>query len=216
MLEARQNVITAMLSVAAVLGGGIKSLAHYERVITSNVKDFYAGRRDASEFIDRMIAAVEEQMRRAWNDGMRANDLDPSRDMKPEWEDILQDVINSELDHILDFAEAIETAKEVETPVDGLLSRAQLWINRYNDTVNLSKLTTRPDDRYAWRLGATEQHCSTCGALNGKVATAKDWLASGYRPQNPPNSKLECGGWRCDCSLEYTEDKATQEGAPGI
>jgi len=211
MLEARHNVINAMLSIAAMLDGAHKTVGYYDRVLSKDVRAFYDGRMEAGAFIDDHIRLIEEQMRRAWNEGMRANDLDPNRDMKPEWEAVLQSVIESEMDHVLDFAQAIEDAAAAGQPIDGLLARAKLWVNRYNETVNLAKLTTRPKDRYKWLIGSTAEHCGTCIGLNGKVATAEEWIASGYRPQG---RMLECGGWNCQCKLVYTEEPVTQKGIP--
>jgi hypothetical protein len=214
MLEARQNVIDAMLMIASMLGNDyVKTVAHYTRVIQRAARAFYSGRIDSGEFIGRMIEVIEVQMRKAWYEGMRANDLDPERDMKPEWENILQGVINGEFEYVLDYAADIEKAAAEGLPVSPLEARADLWANRYNEVVNLSKLTTRPHDRYKWVMGATEQHCETCAGLHGKIASAADWLGSGYRPQG---RNLACGGWRCQCRLEYTEEPPTQIGPPRI
>ena len=46
---------------------------------------------------------------------MRENDLDPQRDMKPEWEAVLQDAIAGQLDYVEPFADAILAAKEAGT-----------------------------------------------------------------------------------------------------
>ena len=211
MLEARRNVIDAMLAISGMLDGAHKTVAYYERVLSKDVRGLYNGTMDMGAFVDDHIRLVEEQLRRAWNEGMRANDLDPTRDMKPEWEAILQDVIAEEFTYIEDFGAAIEKAALEEQPIDGLLGRAKLWTNRYNEVVNLAKLTTRPKDRYKWVIGSTAEHCSTCIGLNGKVATAEEWLASGYRPQG---RNLECGGWNCQCRLIYTEEPVTQKGTP--
>lgn len=70
--------------------------------------------------------------------------------------------------------------------------------------------------RLVWRLGATEQHCATCFALDGTVATVTAWGASGLRPQAAPNPRLECGGWRCDCSLTPTDQELTLGGIPVV
>jgi cytochrome c len=120
------------------------------------------------------------------------------------------------MEHILGFAAAIQAAILSKDPIQPLLDRVSLWANRYNEIVNLAMITCRPNDRFAWRLGATEQHCTTCAALNGVVATGAQWEASGYHPQNAPNAMLECGGWRCDCRMEYTEDKLTEGGIPRV
>lgn len=214
MFEARQNVIDAMLMIASMLGNDyVKTVAHYTRVIQRAARAFYSGRIDSGEFIGRMIEVIEVQMRKAWYEGMRANDLDPAKDMQPDWEKLLQSVIDGEFNYVLDYASAIEQAAAAQSPITPLLDRADLWANRYNEVVNLSMLTTRPQDRYKWVMGATEQHCETCYGLNGKIATAADWLGSGYRPQG---RNLKCGGWRCQCRLEYTEEKPTQIGAPMV
>lgn len=156
-------------------------------------------------FIDIMINAVEEQMRKAWYAGMRSNGLRVPQDMTPEFEGELQRIINSEFDHILDFAQAVEDARVNARPVDSLVARSKLWANRYNDTENYARIYTKPQDRYEWVLGPTEEHCTTCASLSGVVATGEQWRLSGYRPQNPPNGKLECGGWRCRCELQRTD-----------
>ena len=187
-----------------------KTVAYFDRVLNGAVLGLYRGDIGREEFVDELFRLLDEQYRRAWNEGMRENDLDPQRDMKPEWEAVLQDAIAGQLDYVEPFADAILAAKEAGTPVGPLQSRVSLWSNGYNAIVQLSIITTRPDDRYRWEVGPTE-HCSTCEALNGIVATAKDWQESGYAPQG---RMLECGGYRCQCRWVYTEDPVTPGGIP--
>jgi hypothetical protein len=99
----------------------------------------------------------------------------------------------------------VDAAKN-ELGWDGMLARAELWANRYTDTVNIAILTTK-EQKLVWNLGATEEHCETCAALNGIVAWASEWELANVHPQSPPNDLLECGGWKCDCSLEPTEKR---------
>ena len=86
-----------------------------------------------------------------------------------------------------------------------------MWAHRYTDVVNQAKVWfgKRKKVKLKWEMGATEEHCATCAALNGIVAYAEDWERSGIHPQNPPNQALECGGWRCDCALVPTTERAT-------
>ena len=119
------------------------------------------------------------------------------------------------MDHILDYARQIEQAAANQAPIAPLMGRVALWVNRYQDVLNLSLITTaKQDDRFKWIYGDT-QHCGTCASLNGVVATKEQWDASGFRPQNPPNQMLDCGGWRCQCRLEKTEEPVTEGGIPG-
>lgn len=194
----------------------LKTVDYYDRALNRDVLDFYRGDMESGEFIEDMIRLIEGQFSRAWNEGMRNVGLDPGKDMTPEWESILQGEIDAELDHVLDFAQAIEDARLAGTPVAPLQGRVSLWVNRYNEIVNLAERTCEPQMNFMWVLGATEEHCSTCAALNGIIATGDDWERSGYHPQGAPNDKLECGGWRCDCSLEPTDDKVTEGGIPNV
>lgn len=194
----------------------LKTTGHFRRVMRRATLDFYRGDIDAFEFIDVMIALVEDQLRRAWNEGMRAMGLDPKKDMLPEWEEILAQEIGKQLNFVLQYAEDIEKARAEESGVDALYSRIEMWVNRFNEVVNLAKTVVGGKEKLVWRLGRTEQHCITCYTLNNVVAYAEEWRASGYKPQNAPNPMLECGGWRCDCSLIPTKKYRTRGGIPEI
>lgn len=205
--EAHDIELPLDLAVTMFCVGAVKTEAYYDRVLERAVRDLYNGRITADELLDTMIRLLDEQMRRAWNEGMRQNGLDPAQDMTDEWEAQLQGIIDSEFSHVEQFISDVEAARDTGAPIDPLLSRAQLWAGRYNDVVNQSILATaEPQDKFEWIYGDT-QHCSTCEALNGLVASAAEWEQSGFRPQSPPNDMLECGGWRCQCRLEPTDKR---------
>ena len=183
----------------------LKTIGYYDRSLSAAVRDFYKGEIDSGEFIDEMIRLIEGQLTRAWNEGMRENGLDPRKDLTDAWREVLQGEVNSEFDHVLDFAADVERAAQQQLPLAPLMQRVQMWVNRYTDVLNLSIITTaKQEDRFKWIYGDTH-HCETCAMLNGVVATKEQWDASGFRPQNPPNEMLECGGWRCQCRLEKTD-----------
>ena len=194
-----------------------KTYAFFDRKVKQLTRDLYNGKITQDAMVDEMADLVQNQLERAWREGMRNNGLDPEKDMTPEWEQVLQELIADEYEHVDGFAQAIVDARDSAPPEDpqknlaGLLSRAELWSNRYNEVVSYCMVITRPDDRFKWVYGDTV-HCRTCEDLNGIVATGKQWQDSGYRPQDPPNEKLDCGGWRCQCRLEYTEDPLTEGG----
>ena len=190
-------------------------MAYYQRALWSSTRDFHAGDMEAGEFIDDMIRLIEGQMRRAWNEGMRNVGLDPKRDMTPAYEGRLQEIINSEFDHVLDFASDIEKAAQDGKPVEPFRGRVDMWTNRYTEVVNTAQIVTKPKQRYRWQYGDTD-HCSTCYALHGTVATGTDWQNSIYKPQSPPNPALECGGWRCQCQLVPTDEPLTPGGIPNV
>jgi hypothetical protein len=86
---------------------------------------------------------------------------------------------------------------------DSIEARLQLWeqgvrahYNRWKLEAHAGKMTL-----FAWMLGATEDHCSTCLRLaEGGAHTAAWYLRRNYIP-GQPGASLECGGFNCDCSL---------------
>jgi hypothetical protein len=158
--------------------------------------------------LDNLAGLLEQQLRRAFNEGMRQNDLDPEKDMTPEWEQIYQDAVVEQYQYIEQFAADIVQGALDDVGVAQFKARSALWANRYNDMVTTAQMATADNkDRFIWKIGATEKHCETCAALNGIVAWAEEWEQSGFHPQGAPNDLLTCGGWLCDCSLESTDQR---------
>lgn len=205
------------VDVGFIVKDAIKTVAFYQRSIEGLVRDLYRGNIDASEFENSMVDLIDQQLDRAWREGMRKNELDPEKDTTPEMEQELEDIKLRELDYLTGFADAVAEAAqkdaEQETPnsrLQGLYVRGSSWSNRYTDVVNQAVLfTAEPDGRLEWIYGDTE-HCETCSALNGIVATAEEWNDSGFRPQSPPNDSIVCGGWHCECELAPTDKRRTK------
>ena len=173
-----------------------KTYNYYLRVLKKDINRLYGGEINTNLFVDNLAGYVERQMRRAWNEGMRLNGLDP-KDMTAEWEAIYQELVVSEYEYIERLAGEIVQAKLDGKPVDQFISRVELWANRYTDVVNRSLAATKPDQLLRWEYGATEEHCTDCAARAGTAKTGKEWEADIL----PQSHDLECGGWRCDCRL---------------
>jgi hypothetical protein len=214
--EARSNLVNAVRRIVDALEGGdpisesIKTEAYYNRVLDRNIRQLYAGKMSEREFTDSLVDVIDAQFDRAWNEGMRDNGLDPAKDMTDEWAKILDERKVQELPYIEGFASDIAAAGKAGDPLDPLFTRADIWSGRYNEVVDLARVTTRPDDRFKWVYGDTE-HCTDCERLNGIVATGKDWGESGWAPQS---QDLECHGFNCQCRLEPTDDPLTPGGIP--
>lgn len=192
-----------------------KTYAHYSHALRGNVRELYYGNMQESVFVDSLLVLVDEQLTRAWNEGMRKNELDPEQDMIDEWQQVLDEAKLSELDYVDDFAREIVQTSRDDIANDSnnlplLLARADTWANRYTDIVNLAVITTAGGkNRLVWTFGDTE-HCDTCQKLNGIVAFASEWQLAGVQPQSPPNAQLDCGGWHCACTLEPTDQRRTR------
>ena len=188
----------------------MKSIGQYERQLWSACLNFFRGDVDAFGFIDLFADNIQNQLTRAWNEGARSVGVEP-KDMEQIDLEHLHGIIDSELNHVLGIAQDIEDAINDGMTIDQFRSRFRsridLWVNRYNEVINEARVYFGDEQKLVWQLGATEEHCETCSRLNGIVAYAREWDIANIKPQNPPNGKLECGGWNCDCSLEPTDKR---------
>ena len=187
---------------------GVKTYEYFLLTLTRMVRNVYDGDL-GGEFVDIMknliLGQISQAFETAWTDD--GNELPP-----PEYlRDASQEMVRGQWIYVPDFYKAIVDARIDKTPIDPLLARAELWANQYNGAYNegIRLIALNTGGKLAWRLGKTEEHCETCYQLNGIIAYATEWDTSGAKPQNAPNPLLECGGWRCDCSLEPTKERKT-------
>lgn len=163
---------------------------------------------NVGNFIATFLRSIDVQLTDAWNKGAEEVGVSPE-DMKPEDLQILNSIIDNEAQYVEGLAGDIMQARADEMAREQFDSqfgsRVDIWGNRYTETENRSKMHFGGKQRLEWVLGATEKHCTTCLALNGIIAFAEEWEESGVQPQAPPNPVLECGGWKCDCSLVPTD-----------
>jgi hypothetical protein len=178
--------------------------------------EFFRGEISDSEFEQSFIDAIENQLTRAWNEG--ADEVGVSiEDMTEEDLGILQGLIDEEVGYltglgvdIIDIKESTEGMSENEA-LDEFRSqfrdRIDIWASKYDEMVNRAKIHFGGKTRLVWTLGATEEHCNTCSALNGIVAYAYEWERSGITPGESGSAVLECRGFHCDCRLEETDER---------
>ena len=185
-----------------------KTQEYFLEQIERNVSQLYAGN-IGGEFIDLMANLISGQLYdayyQAWKDEGTGGDF-------PDYLDkAYQDAVSAQYAFVDQYYRDIVDAKIDGTPIEPLLARAELWATRWNEAYNdgMKLITLDGGGNLIWELGATEQHCSTCAALDGKVMSAKEWDAIGVTPQAAPNNSLECGGWKCDCSLSPTDARRT-------
>ena len=165
------------------------------------------------EFVDILQSLITGQMTQAygqaWEDDGNTDFFLPDFLQSALAENIAR---NTNFDYIYQYYKDIIDARVDGTPVEPLIARAAMWATRYTEAYNeaAALIVARTGGKMIWRLGATEQHCGSCGALDGIVAYATEWELAGVHPQQAPNSALECGGWRCDCSLTVTTQRKTR------
>lgn len=173
-----------------------------ERLVINTYNGLIAG-----DFIDVMANLISGQIYDAYESAWRDDGNDPPL----PWylSQAADNDILKQYDYVDQYYRDIIDARVDKTPLQPLLSRAQLWANRYNESYNnaVHIIQLQEGGKEMWVIGATEKHCETCTKLDGVVAYAKEWEASRYKPQG---SNLSCGGWRCDCSLTPTENRLTR------
>lgn len=202
----------------AIKSIGMKSQLQYQAVIynisghyvTDQISGSYSY--NAIEWTYDFVAAIEQYLTEAWMAGMAENGIEPD-EMTPDWQGMLNYFIEEEKSHLPDLAAYLTEIAEMVEPIDAawprIHARLDVWANRWEDIKNRAILETgEKKAKYIWVYGDTD-HCETCIALNGIVAWAEEWQESGVHPQSPPNTSLECGGWRCQCELIQTDNRRT-------
>jgi len=188
-----------------------KTEATYFRQLWSRVLALYRSEIHMGEFLTELSNIVQNQITRAWRAALRDEGLDPNLASTPggEFYDEMEAMVLSEFDYADNFAYDIARAGANQSGFEPFRMRTELWANRYNDAYNKATLeiNTQLGGKLEWKLGETEEHCETCAALNELVAFAHEWQTAGFRPQNPPNPLLDCGGWQCDCKLVATDKR---------
>lgn len=183
----------------------------FYRQVWSAVRSLFDGG-DEGSFIDAMAAVIQEQLTRAFRAALRDSGLEANQVNEDPFSSALEGMILAEYDEVDGFASDIVKAAKDSGDVNQFQSRAQLWANRYNDAYNQAMLLIAKllGDNLEWEYGDAD-HCETCEALNGIIASADDWIAAGVQPQQPPNDALTCGGWHCDCKLKPAFKPATPD-----
>lgn len=214
-VKSHPDILPYLSGKAVVLAFEARPYKTYEELlefVKSTVRDLYIGKLGTFEFIDDMVRGMTGQIKDAyeyaWNDAEMEGAF-------PRWLDKSMIDFSSravDMNLIYSFYKDIIKARETKAPLLPLLERAQLWANRWNDAYNAAMLAINSEmgQKLKWVEGDTEKKCDVCVALNGIVAYAKIWDELGVKPQSAPNSKLTCGGWRCQCYFEVTTSRATR------
>ena len=207
------RMTAAILSVAmreSVKAGEFKTEGTYKRQLWRVIRELFNREIDEYQFIDDMSVFIDNQFTRAWNAGAREVGVLPGQ-MKDEDLAELARLIDQERMYMLQLADDILNARmNPDATLAPFKLRAEMWANRYNEMVSQARMWFGGKIPLEWVVGPTE-HCEDCARLEGIVATAEDWRASKWRPQG---RMLDCGGWRCQCSLQSTDKDLTRTGIP--
>lgn len=191
--------------------------AAFRRNLRGPVRALWGGVIDDGQFFEEMQLAIARGLTDAWEEGAKKCGI-AIDELSPEEELALQSAINDQLSFVPPFGTAIITnSKANKGKLTPLFARTELWVNQYDSTVGQAQTMACADQKLKWVLhGAffTEEPCTTCLRLNGKVKRASFWLKRGIRPQDPPNENLVCAGWQCGCAFQVTDEPLSKGPLP--
>lgn len=183
-----------------------KSLGVFGRSIRAGIRGLWLGQLSIFEFVDTMRATIERGFRVAWAEGAAQCGIEMG-DLTPEEIKQLELMINSQFQYLVGFGLAIQDGSKANGgALEPLLTRGEMWVNRYNEVRIKGAAMACANLKVVWRLGKTEKHCASCLGFDGRVYRYSTWEANGALPQS---QSLGCGGWRCDCNLEPTQNRIT-------
>ena len=187
----------------------------YGLAIRGAVRALWKGLIDADQFYDWMSGSIWRGLTGAWYAGAEECGIQPT-ELSPAERSALQLVIAEEINHVGEFAASIMGfSKERGGKLAYHLNRAKMWTARWQDVQTRAKIMACADEKLTWIYGDTE-HCDSCWSLHGKTKRASYWQSQGIMPQAPPNPRLKCGGWKCECRLERTTGRASSGPLPSL
>jgi len=199
------NEIDIPLELCLKAAYAFKTLPFFQNAITRLVKALWNGY-IGGEFIETLKNLISGQLRRAYEQAWKD---EGSEGKLPDYlATSAAQVIEQQQGFVEGFYHDIVDAKVEGRKIEPFLGRVDMWSNRYNQAYDdaLHQITLEEGGKEQWVYGDTE-HCDTCAALNGIVAFAREWEAAGFRPQNAPNAMLDCGGWKCQCKRQRTDQR---------
>ena len=163
-----------------------------------------------SDFVYAMDNLITGQLRdayiRAWVDDGHFGEL-------PEYlQESLDAMVDEQQKHVVDYWHDIIDARVDGKPIEPLLSRAQMWAQRWKEAYEMARhlINVENGGKEMWVIDPEKENCTICSRLNGIVAYAREWDELNVHPRNAPNPILAkerggCGGWKCGCERKPTD-----------
>ena len=196
-------IVAAFLAGADGMGVVHKDIASvasgYRSELESAVELVYRGRSTAVALVDRMGSLIAEYAERIFREGFEDGGAD-FEEMTAEERSALDDWRNTQLDHTRSFAEAVEAAQDVPAR-EQIARRVDMWVGSLRGLGELARGYALKNRTGVWRLGETEEHCSTCSRLNGGRHRVSWYIERNYIPRQNGSETLECKGFQCLCGV---------------
>lgn len=189
-----------------------KTYEFFLRTMQRLIRSVYEGNL-GGDFITIAGNLISGQLQRAYEEAWKDEGTDS--DTPDYLTESLDAMVTDQQGYLDGLYKAIVDARTDGTPIEPLLSRAEMWAGQYDtayrQAVELIRLET--GGNFEWVKGQTENGCSTCDKLNGIVMSAQEWQELNLHPRGYPNPLLECEGGgpanHCDCELKPTKQRRT-------
>lgn len=187
----------------------------YRSSLRAAIRGLWLGVLDPDQFWKAMSLAIKTHLRKAWLSG--AKECGIAADELSQAEVLaLQEAIDYEYIWIGGLANTIiENSKARGGKLTPLFTRIEIWIGRWEGVRSKALTMACADRKLKWVVGPTE-HCRSCLALNGKVKRASWWNENGMLPRVHDAPYLACHGFRCQCTLEPTDDPISKGRMPRL
>lgn len=204
-IDPRLATLTEM--AAAYKAGGYAGIrSDYRKIISGAIDDYLTSSDRATGYISTMRKAAVEHFTDAFHGGYAdgggdVNAIDPDADA---W---LTDRVNQEMGFIGELFTALKSLRDefkageikVADLRDAAATRTDGYTASLDGVYNSGKMWGMKNKMLTWQYGDTE-HCSTCLSLNDQRHRASWYIARDYIPRKP-GAAMECGGYRCQCTL---------------
>lgn len=180
--------------------GGIVS---FRRNLRSAIRGLWSGAITKRQALSTFRGAIEQAIERAWVEGAAECGIQAD-ELTTEELTARDEFIFTQNDLAPNFIDAVAANSKADGgPLEPQFQRVELWVNQYPNAKQQAEAMACANEKRIWVLGRTE-HCTTCQRLAGQVRRLSFWQ-NNVMPRNPPNEKLICGGWACQCTLDKTD-----------
>jgi len=187
----------------------------YRSGFRAAIRGLWSGVMDRGQFWDAMSANIVIGLKAAWTAGAAECGI-AFDELTADELNALQKAIDYEHLWIGGLANTIEENSKVKGgKLAPLFARIEIWIGRWEGIVSQARTMACGDKKLKWETGPTE-HCDSCKKLDGKVKRASWWNDNGILPRVHGAWYLDCKGFRCECTLEQTDDPLSRGRMPSL
>lgn len=192
-----------------------KSLSAFRKSVLAVSRGIWQGKLDLLSGADALFSAINRGYNQAWIDGAKSCGIKPDERTQEETDE-LNRLIGDNSQYVGRYVEWIqEHNKASGSSWEMIKSRAELWVNRYNEVLAKAQTMACQNKKLRWQLGKCKEHCRSCLKLNGRVHRASLWAEKNIYPR-ATTGILACNGYRCCCEFVETDEPATKGRFPKL